>query len=203
MLKIEKNSRQIPSIEKYTANKKYNDLLYGVLQELSYSETENGMIKRYVNKSDISFQIIGDKIGLTRQTTSKRFKDLENEMKLISYDKENQRYNLSALTADISTLIPFNTLRVLNNTLSHNAISIFVYLLKRYVANNEKEYIVTMSQMKKFIGISTATTSNNEVISDILKVLQKLELIKFETKIGEDNKTTIWITHVTNMLKNF
>ena len=51
-MKIEPNSRQVPSIEKYTADKKYCDLLYGVLQEMSYSEKIGDELIRYVNKKE-------------------------------------------------------------------------------------------------------------------------------------------------------
>ena len=38
MLQRQADSRQIPKVKAYTANKKYNDLLYGVLQEMSELE---------------------------------------------------------------------------------------------------------------------------------------------------------------------
>ena len=47
-MKIQSNSRQIPDTDIYTADKKYCDLLYGVLQEMSYSETIGGVTTRYV-----------------------------------------------------------------------------------------------------------------------------------------------------------
>ena len=75
-MEVQKNSRQVPSIEKYTADKKYCDLLYGILQEMSYSETIGGVTIRYVNKNDFTFQSLGDKIGLKRVTASTKFKNL-------------------------------------------------------------------------------------------------------------------------------
>ena len=90
MLKIQPNSRQIPSNELYTADKKYNDLLYGILQEMSYVGDEN---IRYVNKSDISYVKLAKKLNLTRQTVSTRFKHLL-EIGLINYDEANKRYQL-------------------------------------------------------------------------------------------------------------
>ena len=196
-MKIEDNSRQVPSIEKYTADKKYSDLLYGVLQEMSYSETIGGVTTRYVNKSDFSYESLGDRIGLKRATTSTKFKNLIS-LGLISEIPSEKRYRLDYLDKSVASLIPYETLRKLNNSLNHNAISLFVYLLKRYIANNEQEYVVTMAQMKNFIGIASSTTSNNEVITDILEVLKLLGLVDYEYRQVEKDKTNLFITKMSN-----
>lgn len=201
MLEIKANSRQIPSIEKYTADKKYCDLLYGVLQEISYFEKVGNESNRYVDKNSFSFEMLGDRIGLKRATASTKFKNLIS-LGLIEYIEEEKRYKLNYLDKSISSLIPYETLRKLNNSLNHNAISIFVYLLKRYIANGEKEYPVTMSQMKKFIGIATTTTSNNEVIDDILEVLSLLGLVEYELRFIEKNKSVIFITKMNNVIQS-
>ena len=196
-MKIESNSRQIPSIEKCTADKKYCDLLYGVLQEMSYSETIGGVTTRYVDKRAFTFESLGDRIGLKRATTSTKFRNLES-LGLISEIPSEKRYQLNYLDKSVSSLIPYETLRKLNNSLNHNAISLFVYLLKRYIANNEREYVVTMAQMKNFIGIASTTTSNNEVITDILEVLNLLGLVEYEYRRVEKDKTNLFITKISN-----
>jgi predicted ATP-grasp superfamily ATP-dependent carboligase len=76
-----------------------------------------------------------------------------------------------------------------------------VYLLKRFIANNEKEYPVTMAQMKNFIGIASNTTSNNEVINDILEVLELLGLVKIERRQIEENKTLLVVVEVNNVIR--
>lgn len=199
-MKIESDSRQVPSIEKYTADKKYCDLLYGVLQEMSYSENIGGIIARYVNKGDITFQKLGDRIGLKRVTTATKFKNLIS-LGLIEEIEEERRYKLNYLDKSVASLIPYVTLRKLNNSLNHNAISLFVYLLKRYIANGEKEYVVTMAQMKNFIGIAATTTSNNEVIMDILEVLKLLGLVEYEYRQVEKDKTNLFITKMSNIVR--
>ena len=199
MLQLQSNSRQIPSIEKYTADKKYNDILYGTLQEMSYSEVINGIASRYVNKEDVVFSTLGNKIGLSRQVASTKFKNLIG-LGLIEYLEDEKRYKLNYLDKSISALIPFETLRKLNNSLSQNSISLFVYLLKRYIANGEQEFVATMSQMKKFIGVATNTTSNNDVINDILQILKLIGLVETELRQVEENKTVIVITKVNNVI---
>lgn len=200
MLEIKSNSRQVPSVEAYTADKKYCDLLYGTLQEMSYLEKIGNDAVRYVNKSDFTFEKLGDKIGLKRATTSTKFKNLI-DLGLIEYIEEERRYKLNYLDKSVSSLIPYETLRKLNNSLNQNSISLFVYLLKRYIANGEKEYPVTMAQMKKFIGIASSTTSNNEVINDILHVLSLLGLVEYEDRMVED-KTIRYITKMNNVVKS-
>ena len=55
--------------------------------------------------------------------------------------------------------------------------------------------------MKTFVGISVSTTSNNEVISDILDTLQLVGLIDYELRQVEENKTKIMITEVRNVMR--
>ena len=201
MLQVQNNSRQVPSIERYTADKKYNDILYGTLQEMSYMEVIDDVVSRYVDKGDIVFATLGNKIGLSRQVTSTKFKNLI-DLGLIEYMEKERRYKLKYLDKSISALIPFETLRKLNNSLSQNSISLFVYLLKRYIANGEQEFIATMSQMKKFIGIAVNTTSNNDVINDILQILKLIGLVDMELRKIEENKTVIVIKKVNNSISS-
>lgn len=79
-----------------------------------------------------------------------------------------KRYILNELDTTVASLVPLETLRKINNALSQHAISLFVYLMNRYIANGKKEFVATMSQMKDFIGVATATSSNNNIITDIL-----------------------------------
>ena len=195
MLKIQSNSRQVPSVKQYTADKKYHDLLYGVLQEMSYID---GDMSRYVDKQNINYSSLGERIGVTRQTASSKFKNLVS-IGLITYIEKDKRYRLNFLDAKVCSLVPFETLRAINNSLSENAISIYVYLLKRYIANNEQKYVVTMQQMKNFIGVSDSTTSNNYIINDILNILKLIGLIDVELKM-ENDKWHIVVKKVGNTL---
>lgn len=202
MLQIAANSRQVPSIERYTADKKYYDLLYGILQEMSYSEKLPGddIAIRYVDKKSFTYDTLGQKIGVGRATASKYFKHLI-DIGLVEEEKKLKRYKLLPLDKSIATLVPFETLRKLNNTLNHNAISIYVYLLKRYVANGEQEFIYTRAQLKGFCGLAVNTSSNDEVISDIVQVLELLGLISRRSEFTEENKTLNFITCVNNQIK--
>ena len=202
MLKIQPNSRQVPKVQQYTADKKYNDLLYGVLQEMSYVEVINRVSNRYVDKRSINFQRIAEKIGVTRQTASSKFKNLLMMGLITECELPNnqKRYRLEALDASVASLVPVETLRKLTNTLSQHCISIYVYLMNRYIACGEQSYIVTLNQMKTFIGVATTTCSNNIVISDILEILGRLGLVVWRYDQSKVDTTNIRVLQVRNAL---
>lgn len=200
MLTIQPNSRQIPSKKTYTANKKYNDKLYGILQEMSYlEESALGEKFRYVDKKDIVFTDLAKRMGLSRQCVSTRFKNLLT-LELIEFIESENRYRLTLLHKEMASLVPIETLKKLNNTLKQHSISLYVYLLNCYIANGYREFQTTMAAMKSFIGISTSTTSNNEAINDILHVLTLLGLIEVEKRYDKE-KTIIIVTKVNNTVK--
>lgn len=55
-------------------------------------------------------------------------------MGLVTLNEEKGRYELLALSADISMLIENGTLRKMLNALNENAISVYIYLLNRFLA---------------------------------------------------------------------
>ncbi len=72
--------------------------------------------------------------------------------------------------------------------------------MNRYIANAEQSYFITYNELKKYIGISTATASNNVVVSDILKTLKALRLIDYATIQTDATRCNIQIKTVTNVL---
>ena len=200
MLQRQADSRQIPKVKTYTASKKYNDLLYGVLQEMSELADECGVKVRYVMEKDISYSQLGTRLGLTRQTVSTKFKNLIS-LGLIVEDTERKRYILKELDQTTGSLIPFKTLKILNNTLSHNAISTYVYLLNRFISAGETPYVVTLKQVKEFIGIAASTSSNDEIVTDIFQVLKLIGLIDYGKVFDEEYKSYFTVKMVRNMIK--
>lgn len=208
---IQKNSRQIPSKKEICSSKEYYDILYAYLQQESLSDCkydEDGkvekVVRRYIPKKDIKFTKLAEILHLSRQTVSTKFKNLE-KLKLIEYNEKEMIYEIIPLPQKEACLIPYGTLRLLCNTLNEYSISTYVYLLNRYFANGCKSYQFTLDNIKSFIGISTTTRSNNDIITDILLVLQKLEFIKYKVFLeGKDNgvKTIYQIDYVTNKLND-
>jgi hypothetical protein len=76
-----------------------------------------------------------------------------------------------------------------------------VYLLKRYYAEGQHKFIVTLRQIKEFIGISVTTTSNDFVVTDILHVLELLGLIEYTKVFTEETKSMFQIISVNNKVK--
>lgn len=203
MLKVQPNSRQMPKAKTICSNKKYYDILYAYLQCISQRDEETN--KRYFYKKDINFSKLGEIFGLSRQTVSTKFKNLK-ELGLIE-ENGSEIYFLIELSTDLASLIPYNTLKLLTDTLSENAISAYIYLLNCYYGNDCRPFQFSLDQVKTYIGISTATRSNNDVITNILYVLEKLGLIKYslsalsqEEDTFQNIKTIYQLDWLTNKL---
>ena len=198
--------RQIPKTKEYCANKGYYDILYGYLQEQSQWEKNQYNNRRYVEKSIINYSQLGRKLGLSRQTVSKKFKNLI-DLGLIK-DEQGDKYYLTPLSSDIASLIPNPTLKLITDTLNEYSISVYVYLLVRYIANGEEYFIFKLSDIKKHIGICATTRSNDDVIVNILFVLQKIGLIKYHLTTFQQNnieykdvKTIYQLDYLTNYIE--
>lgn len=183
-MELQTNSRQIPKIQEICADKRYSDVLYTYLQSISIRD---GAI-RSVSKDEVNFSKLAAKFNLSRQTVSKKMKML-TETGLISFNDKKKIYELNLLENYQAALIPYETVKLLTDSLSEHAISTYVYLLNRYYAE-QKPYVFTYEQIKKFIGISTATRSNDDTISNILFVLQKIGLIKYSMKAQTQEDTS-------------
>ena len=203
VLKIQPNSRQIPKAKNICSNKKYYDILYAYLQCISERDNENN--KRYFYKKDINFSRLGEIFNLSRQTVSTKFKNLK-ELGLIE-EVDKNTYQLIELSAGIASLVPYNTLKLITDTLNDNSISTYIYLLNCYYGNDCRPFQFTLDQIKGYIGISTSTRSNNDIVTNILYVLEKIGLIKYslstvkqETDSFQNVKTIYQLDWLTNTL---
>lgn len=198
-MKILENSRQIPKDDQvYLSNLSYCDYLYAYLQRIS-KWSGNPDQPRYVLKKDCSFVAISEALGVHRQTISKKFKAmLEGQPDSVALiRKQKDRYVLLPIQSNLAMLVPYGTLQVLVSTVTQNVISVYVYLLNRYLASHEQPFRYTIQELKRAIGISTKTRSNNYIISSILLLLEKLGLLKKEKRIAEE-QTISFITWMTN-----
>jgi DNA-binding transcriptional ArsR family regulator len=199
---IESNSRQVPKQKEICASKKYHDILYAYLQCISEPNPETGV--RFVDKKEINFSKLGQLFGLSRQTVSTKFKGLV-EMGLI--EQKDEGVYLQKLDQNIAALVPYGTLKLVTDTLSENSVNTYVYLLKLYYANECKPVKFTLEQIKRNIGICATTRSNDEIVTNIMFVLQKLGLIKYQltTEVQADSsfknvKTIYELEWLTNKL---
>ena len=185
MLERKNNSRQIPKTKEICSDKKYNDILYAYLQCIS-EKNENG--SRTFDKKEINFTKLGEIFNLSRQTVSTKFKNLKDLGLIKELDKNT--YEVITLEKDLASLIPYDTLKLVTDTLNENSISTYVYLLNCYYANNCRSFTFTLEQIKKHIGICSSTRSNDDIITNILFVLEKIGLIKYRlTSMKQENDT--------------
>ena len=174
----------MPSTKKICADKKFYDILYAYLQCISVRE--EGESTRTFEKKEINFTKLAKVFNLSRQTVSTKFKNLK-ELGLIR-EVDDQHYEIITLDKDLALLVPYSTLKLITDTLSENSISVYVYLFNRYYANECKSYQFTLEQIKRHIGICTTTRSNDEIVTNILFVLQKIGLIKYSlTAMKQEN----------------
>ena len=202
-LKIMPNSRQIPKTKEICANKKYFDILYAYLQCVSEKDEEG---KRYFTKKDINFSKLADQFGLSRQTISTKFKNLK-ELGLVEEIDKNT-YKLVKLENDLATLVQYDLVKLINDTLNDNTISVYVYLFNLYYANGCKVFQFSLDAVKGFIGLSTSARNNNDIVTNILFVLQKIGLIKYSLTTAKSNdnfdnvKTIYQLEWLTNDIKD-
>lgn len=199
-MKISNNSRQIPRDKEYLADINYCDYLYSYLQVISKWNGKPDSL-RYIPKKQCTYVKMAQALGVNRQTISKKFKSmLEGEPDSVALiRKEKDRYVLLPIEKNLAMLVPYGTLQVLTSTVKENVISIYVYLLNRYIASKEQKFRYTIDELKSVIGISTDTRSNNYIINSILLLLSKLGLLKNET-YRNGNETFSYVLWMTNQI---
>lgn len=205
IMKVLKDSRQMPKQKEYTANKLYSDIVYAWLQVNSEWDGEVGHC-RIIAKSRVKFVKMADELGLSRQTVSTRFKrllDTDDGLGLVHFNEVTNNYELALLPAEMAQLIENNTLRRMVSALNQNAISVYIYLFSRYYANNCQPFEFTANQVKGAIGLSIDTKSNNYIVVDILSVLSDLKLLEYETvtrlsELTDEVKTVFRINKMSN-----
>lgn len=200
------NERQIPKTKEYFCNPLYWDMIYAYIQVNSEWDGVVGH-PRIFPKKKANFTKIGEYLGLTRQTVSKRFQDLENGQKnkeglnLIT-KLENGDYEIAILDNTVATLINNDTLRVLTSACNDYTISIYVYLYGRWMAQNQQEFKFTYEQLKQIINIGNKSSSNDYIIKDILNLLIMMELVtlKCNNELNENGgfKTVYSVVDMKN-----
>lgn len=126
--------------------------------------------------------------NMSRQTVSTKFKNLK-ELGLVE-EISKEKIKIIELDANLASLVPYDTLKLITDTLSDNSISTYIFLLNCYYANKCQPFQFTLDQVKAHIGISTNTRSNNDTITNILYVLDKIGLIKYSlTSVSQEADT--------------
>lgn len=200
-MRIQPNSRQVPKDIELTSSKEYYDILYVHLQVISEWDEKQNI--RYLNLPRINYSELGRAIGVSRQTAARKFQGLQH-MGLLQYNEESERWELPKLDQKQAFLLPQDTLRKIVTGLSANAVSVYVYLINRFYANGEEEFLFTLNALKSYCGLGTNTTSNNYIITDILEILSLLKLIQCEKRTSRDKDgqitTNFYLTSASPIL---
>lgn len=183
------SQRQIPRTKECTSNKLYTDTLYGYLQANCIVLDDK---TKFLPNSLIKFTAIGEALEMTRQTTSAKFKNL---IALGLVAPTEGGYELKTLPNEKAFLVSLPTLRRLVSALKERSISIYVYLLNRFIANQEQPFDFSIDTLKSYVGLSTKTRTNNYIISDILDILSQLGLITILKITSKDANGTIQTTY--------
>ena len=186
MLEIKRDSRQVPKVKQICADKRYYDVLYAYLQCISIYDEKTG--ERTVGKKEVNFSRLASMFNMSRQTVSKKFNNLM-DLGLVT-KRDDDYFLISELANDIASLVPYKTLKLITDTLSEHSINTYVYLFNRYYASGCKGFQFTLAQVKENIGICSTTRSNDDTITNILYVLEKLGLIKYHLSTKEQTDTS-------------
>lgn len=116
---------------------------------------------------------------MNRKTIAKYFKYLE-EIGLVVLDEKGEYYNLTLLNPEDANLIDDLTITKLLNVFQRNSVNIYMCILNNYYSNGQKPFILTIRQIKDFIGIATTTTSNNGIVDDTIEILKRLKLLDYQ-----------------------
>lgn len=127
--------------------------------------------KRYFSKKMVNFSKLANIFGLSRQTLSTKFKNLQELGLIIECNEDKSYYELVVLEDKAASLIKYDVLKVITDTLNENSVSTYVYLFNLYYANGCKPVQFTLEQIKKKIGICATTRSNDDIVTNILFVL--------------------------------
>ena len=179
----------MPSIRTITTEKDYCDLLYAWLQTNSErvgpDRADRKIEKKKIKFTEIERHFTRKVDGVVEKTMSKYsiskyFKKLIDIGLIYENEDDNKYYYLTVLEPNEAMLIEVRTLETLMNTMERHVIDIYSYLYNRYFANGQQSYIITLAQIKDFIGAAVSTSSNNYKIICTFEILERLGLLSFE-----------------------
>ena len=183
----------LKEIKFVTAEQELKDMAYGdtiyawLLLHSHYNESEN---HNYIYKKDFTFTDIGKDIGRTRQTVSKRFKELlqKSEDKsfrsLIWEDTQHKCYILPCFRdfqkLDSETVL--NLFRLSSRApRREELIKTYAWLKKQF---SQKHKDISYTDLITVFGHSRGNEETYNRYKDILTTLQGAGLIKFRTDLS-------------------
>lgn len=201
----ELDTRQMPCRSSVTSEKNYCDLLYAWIQcnseRTSLHSQDRRISKKKCKYTNIEREMTdsqGEKV-MDRRTISKYFQWLVTQGYLV-LDEKQEYYNITVLEKGEANIIYYKTLSILMNVFRRHSIDIYQYLYSRYCANGKKTFRAAIPDIKRYIGITTSTSSNNAVVMDTVDILKRLGLLDYQYVQTDENKTMVEFLWVTDRL---
>lgn len=163
-------------------NKKVDGELYAYLQSISQitENKETVVYKTALPKQTFICSILGIK-------SPKTYRAHLNYLIEQGYVVETEDKYYLPNQEEIYFLIPLQTLKFLNDTMTEQVIKIYIYLGQRW--KYKQNYVFTAEEIGKHIGIALSNHMRNyEIINNALTCLYNNGLITYEEFYGEDKK---------------
>jgi hypothetical protein len=195
-------------------NLQYNDCVYAWL--LLHSHYDPNEDHNYIYKDDFSFNDIAKDIGRSRQTVSRRFKELLQETETKEGDiippivRERDKYYIIPCSKDFSSLHSDTVIKLLRLPIKEQKeelIKTYAFLLKKKREANKEGYDsfnISHKQIIEEFGHSTGHKQTYDRVRAILTILQGAGIIKFRTVEGIQNSkgdftgTQMWIYEIND-----
>ena len=168
----------------------YGDAIYAWLLLHSHYDPEEN--HNYIYKKDFTYEQIGKDIGRTRQTVSKRFKELlqSNQNPISSKDLivEMPKYYILPRfkvfqRMDAETV--FNLFRICSKSRREEIFKTYAWLLEKWDNREDKsQQTISYRDMIEAFGHSIGNEQTYDKYKDILTTLQGAGLIKFKTTLS-------------------
>ena len=168
----------------------YGDTIYAWLLLHSHYDPEEQ--HNYIYKKDFTYEKIGKDIGRTRQTVSKRFKQLlesnQNSKSTKDLIVEFDKYYIlprfrTYQRMDTETVL--NLFRICSKSKREEVFKTYAWLLEKW-ENQEKN--ISYRDMIEAFGHSIGNEQTYDKYKDILTTLQGAGLVKFETCLYRSSK---------------
>lgn len=175
-----KNSRIVPTEEKYLSDKKFSMEVYLKFQAESNGGGEN---HRYIKKENVNISRFAREVGVSRITFKKQLNYLK-EIKLIKETRDNQYYKIKN-NFEKYILLDVNFINELLNVGEKNLLKTYVlyYSFSMYCGNYNRQKSDTL----RMIGLSPVE-NNKGMIKSINDKLKELELIDIHISFHNGKK---------------
>ena len=171
-----KEYKQVICDEKITSSKSFNDYLYGWLVLKANGD-------RKIEKKSFVYSQVEGELGMTRKTIAKYFEWLLEE----GLVEDGGDWWILKDLGDKGFWIEIEVLKRLIGLRQRYAVSAYVYLVSGNWIAGQKELVVLMENIKRFLGISVNVRSNNYIVTDMFEIFREMGLLNCQLWYDKEN----------------